>query len=122
MLSTSLKYHIDVSIQLWLWTSQQHHYDVTYQNYYANACISAPIWLKFCHLLHLIFSRLFHLTVFQLVSVTEIRIPLTEIRIPLTENRIPLTTTKIPLTKIRIPLTEFKIPIIEIIYNTSNRN
>ena len=74
------------------------------------------------YLLHFIFSRLFHLTVFQLVSVTEIRIPLTEIRIPLTENRIPLTTTKIPLTKIRIPLAEFRIPIIEIIYNTSNRN
>ena len=61
------------------------------------------------------FLRLFPLTVFQLVSVTEIRIPLTEIRIPLTENRILLTTTKIPWTKIRIPLTEFRIPIIEII-------
>ena len=55
----------------------------------------------------LFFSRLFPLTVFQLVSVAEIRILLTE-------NRITLTTTKIPLTKIRIPLNEFRIPIIEI--------
>ena len=30
-LSTSLKYHIDVSIQLWLRTSSWHHFDVTYQ-------------------------------------------------------------------------------------------
>ena len=29
----SLKYHIDVSIQLWLWTSSWHHFDVTYQYY-----------------------------------------------------------------------------------------
>ena len=71
--------------------------------------------LSFVTFYILFFSRLFPLTVFQLVSVTEIRIPLTEIRIPLTENKIPLTTTKIPLTKIRIHLTEFRIPIIEII-------
>ena len=30
-LSMSLKYHIDVSIQLWLRTSSWHHFDVTYQ-------------------------------------------------------------------------------------------
>ena len=31
-MSTSLKYHIDVSIQLWLQTSLRHHFDVTYQH------------------------------------------------------------------------------------------
>ena len=31
-MSTSLKYHIDVSIELWLQTLLRHHFDVTYQH------------------------------------------------------------------------------------------
>ena len=60
------------------------------------------------------FSRPFPLSVFQLVSVTEIRIPLTTIKIPITKIRIPIIEIILPLTEIRISLTGIRILLTEI--------
>ena len=59
-LSTSLKYHIDVSIQLWLWTSSWHHFDDTYQYY--------RIWIQNEHQNVIILMSL----ITAIVNVTEI--------------------------------------------------